>query len=258
MGIPINSEEDINIFGVRVDNIDVKALHRSIKHEIDGGCTSTILHVNVHGLNLAYENYWLREFFNAAKIVFCDGAGVILGANILGYKLQHRITYADWTWQLAAFAEREEYSMFLLGARPGIANKAAEKLICRNKKLNILGTHHGYFDMRVRSESNKRVIHIINEVNPNILIVGLGMPIQERWLMQNREKINSNVVLTGGAVFDYISGELPRAPGWMTDHSLEWLGRLLIEPKRLWKRYLIGNPKFFSRILLQKFGILKI
>jgi N-acetylglucosaminyldiphosphoundecaprenol N-acetyl-beta-D-mannosaminyltransferase len=82
------------------------------------------------------------------------------------------------------------------------------------------------------------------------------MPLQERWLMENWDHIDANVALTGGAVFDYVSGELQRAPRWMTDNGLEWLGRLLIEPRRLWKRYLIGNPLFIWRVLKQRLGLL--
>jgi N-acetylglucosaminyldiphosphoundecaprenol N-acetyl-beta-D-mannosaminyltransferase len=100
---------------------------------------------------------------------------------------------------------------------------------------------------------NESVIAIINRLRPNILIVGFGMPLQERWLMENWDRIHANIGLTGGAVFDYISGNVPRAPRWMTDHGFEWLGRLLVEPSRLWRRYLIGNPLFIWRIMKQRF-----
>ena len=97
-----------------------------------------------------------------------------------------------------------------------------------------------------------------NAVKPNILIVGFGTPLKERWLMENWDRIEVNVALTGGAVFDYVSGELRRAPRWMTDHGLEWLARLIIEPCRLWKRYLIGNPLFLWRVLKQRLGLLSL
>ncbi len=97
-----------------------------------------------------------------------------------------------------------------------------------------------------------------NAVKPNIIIVGFGMQPQERWLMENWDRIEINVALTGGAVFDYVSGELRRAPRWMTDHSLEWLAWLIIEPRRLWKRYLIGNPLFLWRVLKQRLGLLSL
>jgi N-acetylglucosaminyldiphosphoundecaprenol N-acetyl-beta-D-mannosaminyltransferase len=189
-------------------------------------------------------------------LVFCDGAGVMLGARLLGHHIPERITYADWIWQLAEFAEPRGFTFFFLGARPGVADKAAASLKARYPALRVVGTHHGYFDKTPGSAENEAVIEQINAVKPNILIVGFGMPLQERWLRDNWDHIDANVALTGGAVFDYVSGELQRAPRWMTDNGLEWLGRLLIEPRRLWKRYLIGNPLFIWRVLKQRLGLL--
>lgn len=148
--------------------------------------------------------------------------------------------------------------MFFLGSKPGIAEKAAQRLQERHPNLVIAGTHHGYFDKTPGSLENEAIIQQINAARPNILIVAFGMPLQEKWLMENWERIDANIALTGGAVFDYISGELARAPRWMTDNGLEWLGRLLIEPGRLWKRYVIGNPLFLWRILLQRLGVLRL
>jgi len=96
------------------------------------------------------------------------------------------------------------------------------------------------------------VLKEINASRPDMLLVGFGMPLQERWLMQNWNRINARVALTGGAVFDYVSGELRRGPRILTDNSFEWLARLLIEPKRLWRRYVIGNPLFLLRVLKQR------
>jgi N-acetylglucosaminyldiphosphoundecaprenol N-acetyl-beta-D-mannosaminyltransferase len=140
--------------------------------------------------------------------------------------------------------------MFFLGAEPTVAEIAAFQLRERYPNLNIVGTHHGFFDKEFNSRENNDLIEYINSLHPNILILGMGMPIQEHWLMENWDRLNANIALTGGAVFDYISGELNRAPRWMTDNGLEWLGRLAIEPGRLWTRYIIGNPKFIWRVFI--------
>lgn len=244
------------ILGCKVHSLTLDELHESIGRFIRNACHTLVLHVNVHALNLAYRDATFRNFLNRGDIVFCDGAGVVLGAGILGCRIPHRITYADWTWQLAEFAESRGFTFFFLGAKPGIAEIAASRLKERFPNLRIVGTHHGYFDKIPGSLENEAVIARINAANPNILIVGFGMPMQEYWLMENWDRIDANVALTGGAVFDYISGELRRGPKWMTDHGLEWLARLLIEPRRLWKRYLIGNPLFMWRVLKQKLGLL--
>jgi len=244
------------ILGIQLSTCGQAELLDAIGKGIETGVRMIVLSGNVYSFNLAYEQAWLRDFFNQADIVRLDGAGVRLGAWILGYQTSSRMTWADFAWDLAKFAALRDFTFFFLGARPGVADKAAANLKARFPDLRILGTHHGYFDKTPGSAENEAVIDQINAVKPNILIVGFGMPKQERWLLENWERIDANITLTGGAVFDYISGELRRAPRWMTDNGLEWLGRLLIEPRRLWKRYIIGNPLFMWRVLKQRLGLL--
>jgi N-acetylglucosaminyldiphosphoundecaprenol N-acetyl-beta-D-mannosaminyltransferase len=245
----------VNLMGVRIDPIDVTSLHRVIACEIKRSGHVLLNHVNVHCLNLAYGRPWLRTILNSSKITFCDGFGVILGARILGHTLPPRITYADWIWQLAEFAELQNFSFFFLGARPGVAERAASRLKERFQGVRILGVQHGYFSKDTGSLENESVLNKINRLRPNILIVGLGMPLQERWLMNNWNRIDANIGLTGGGIFDYVSGNVSRAPHWVTDHGLEWLGRLIIEPRRLWRRYLLGNPLFIYRIIKERFNM---
>jgi N-acetylglucosaminyldiphosphoundecaprenol N-acetyl-beta-D-mannosaminyltransferase len=244
----------VEILGVTVHPYTVDELHREIKALIVNNAHELVLNVNVHCLNLAYEQSWLRDFLNSATINFCDGTGVVLGARILGKEIPQRITYADWTWQLAGFSDANEFTFFFLGAKPGIAEAAAARLQECYRGLKIVGIEHGYFDKSPNSPENQAVIRKINDVKPNILLLGFGMPLQERWLMENWDAIDANIALTGGAVFDYISGELRRAPKWVTNHGFEWLGRLVIEPKRLWRRYIVGNPLFLWRIMKHRDG----
>lgn len=245
----------LDILGVKVNPWQHQELHEQIHKYICENEKALVLNVNVNCLNLAHKYTWLREFLNSAEVVFCDGAGVILGARILGYRIPERITYADWMWELVEFAEPKGLSFYFLGGKPGIAEKAAKRISHHFPGIHILGTHHGYFNKKKDSYENKRIIQQINHLQPNILVLGFGMPLQEYWLRENWDTLNVNIALTGGAVFDYLSGELRRAPKWMTDHGFEWLGRLIIEPKRLWKRYILGNPQFLLRILKQRLGI---
>lgn len=243
---------NIDILGVRVHPLTVSELHEYMHRVIIEDRHELILNVNVHCLNLAVKEPWLKDFLNHAEVVFCDGAGVILGARLLGHHIPERITYADWMWELASFAEQANFSLFFLGAEPGRAEKAADNLRRRHPGLQIAGIQHGFFNKTQGHPENEAVLATINAIRPNILVLGMGMPLQEKWLSENWNHISANIALTGGAVFDYLSGDLQRAPRWMTDHSLEWLGRLLIEPQRLWKRYLIGNPQFLWSILQEK------
>ena len=240
------------ILGVNVHKLTVPMLHATITQMINSRHKSLVLHVNAHAFNLISANKWLQGFWNSAEIVFCDGAGVKIGAKLLGHDIPMRITYADWMWELAAFSAENNYSLYFLGAKPGVASQAAHQLRLKYPTLQILGTVDGYFDKTPASLENQAVIKHINSLKPDILIVGFGMPVQEKWLNENWADIDATVGLTAGAVFDYVSGNLQRAPTWMTDYTMEWLGRLIIEPQRLWRRYLVGNPLFLIRIIKQR------
>jgi N-acetylglucosaminyldiphosphoundecaprenol N-acetyl-beta-D-mannosaminyltransferase len=242
----------IDILGVGVDPLTVEELHVEIGRLVRGGERGLVLNVNAHCLNLCYEDPKLRDFLNGAEVVFCDGAGVRLAASILSRRIPERITYAEWAWRLAAFAAAQGFSLYFLGGRPGVAREAARRLIESFPDLKIVGVRHGYFDHSAGSAENEAVVAEINAAAPDILLVGLGMPLQERWLMENRERIGAGVVLTGGAVFDYVSGGLRRGPRLLTDNGFEWLARLFVEPRRLWRRYLVGNPLFLLRVLKQR------
>ena len=171
-----------------------------------------------------------------------------------GQQLDHRFTPPDWIDQLCQSAVDEQWTLFFLGSEPGVAKLAGEKLIARHPGLKI-DSHHGYFD-HFGSE-NEFVLDRINQSGAQVILVGMGMPLQERWIKRNKRQIqNSFVFLPVGALFNYVAGTVRRGPHWLTDHGFEWLTRLFFEPKRLWQRYLIGNPIFFARLLLYRFGLL--
>jgi N-acetylglucosaminyldiphosphoundecaprenol N-acetyl-beta-D-mannosaminyltransferase len=244
----------LDVIGVGVDPLTVEELHAEIERLVRGGRRGLVLNVNAHCLNLCYEDPELRDFLNGAEVVFCDGAGVMLAARILGGRIPERITYADWIWHLADLAASLGFSLYLLGARPGVAQEAAMRLRERYPDLEIAGARHGYFDHTAGGAENEAVVEEINAAAPDILLVGLGMPLQERWLMENIESLDAGVALTGGAVFDYVSGRLRRGPRLLTVSGFEWLARLTVEPRRLWRRYLLGNPLFLLRVLRQRLG----
>jgi N-acetylglucosaminyldiphosphoundecaprenol N-acetyl-beta-D-mannosaminyltransferase len=244
----------VNVLGVGVDPLTVEELHAEIGRLVRGVERGLVLNANAHCLNLCYGDPALRDFLNGADVVFCDGAGVMLAARILGGRIPERITYADWIWHLAAFAAVQEFSLYLLGARPGVAQEAAKRLKESYPSLKIVGVHHGYFDHGIKTPENEAVVQEISAAAPDILLVGLGMPLQERWLMENRHKLDVGVALTGGAVFDYVSGTLRRGPRFLTENGFEWLARLLVEPRRLGRRYLVGNSLFLLRVVKQRLG----
>jgi N-acetylglucosaminyldiphosphoundecaprenol N-acetyl-beta-D-mannosaminyltransferase len=249
--------KEVKIIGTKASLCDEKELLDIVSQTIDDRRKIMVLSGNIHSFNLCYKTPWLRDFFNGSDIVRIDGAGIRLGAAILGYATPPRMTWADFGWNLAEVAAKKGFRLFLLGAEPGVAKEAAEKLRERFPGLEIAGVNHGYFTKELGHPENKAVIERINREKPDILMVGFGMPLQERWIKENYANLSSHVIFTVGAAFDYISGKLDRAPSWMTRIGFEWLGRLLIEPGRLWRRYIIGNPSFLLRVIGQKFGIIR-
>ncbi len=206
-----------------------------------------VMYVNAHVLNQSREDPALRGALRAADLVYCDGYGVRLAAKALDVEVPHRMTGADWIWDLAALCEAVGASVYLLGCEPGIAAQAGVRLRRTHPNLKITGTHHGYFE--VGSEHDERVIEDINARRPDILLVGMGTPKQELWVQRSVERLDVRVLWTVGALFDYVSGRVPRAPASLADNGLEWIFRLAIEPQRMWRRYLVGNPVFLSRVM---------
>jgi N-acetylglucosaminyldiphosphoundecaprenol N-acetyl-beta-D-mannosaminyltransferase len=241
--------EHTYILGVRVDVVELPALIAYIVGVIQKKEKSTIANLNIHAMDYAYKLEWFREFTNKSDVVVCDGFGIKWASKFFYGKDLFRYTHVDWFEPLAEKCTKNNFSLFFLGTRQEIVEKAAMVARGKHPGLSITGFHHGFFNKDSNSSETAQVIEIINKASPDILVIGFGMPVQEKWLLENSSKLNVHVIITAGGFFDYLSGETRRAPHWMTDHGLEWLGRLIIDPGRLWKRYLLGNPVFFWRII---------
>ena len=242
----------VNVLGVSVDSLSSDALIEQVLAVNPGDKAITVMYANIHVLNTSWSDRRLRTILNEADIVYCDGSGVRLGARLLGHTLPPRMTGADWMDPFCAASAGRGTSIYLLGSRPGVADIAADVLRARHQGLNIGGTHHGYLN---DSAANAAAIASINKVRPHVLFVGMGTPIQERWISEHRHELNIPVVWAVGALFDFIGGFQPRAPRWMLAHNLEWLHRFWVEPKRMWKRYILGNPLFVWRVMMQRLGL---
>ena len=208
-----------------------------------------VMYVNAHVLNRSRATPALRAALEQADLVYCDGYGVRLAAKALDVEIPHRMTGADWIWGVAALCEAEGRSLYLLGSDAGAAQEAAATLKRWYPRLTVCGAHHGYFE--IGTPHSERVVEHIAETKPDVLLVGMGTPLQELWVDHYFERLDAHVVWTVGALFDYVSGRVRRAPHWMADHGLEWIFRLGIEPRRMWRRYLLGNPVFVSRVMAQ-------
>lgn len=239
----------VNILGVHVDVINKNGLHDAIRQAVQGKKKEVLAYVNVHAINLAQRDGRFRDFLNRSAIVYCDGEGVRLGSQILGQQLPPRIVLTYWIWELCELCAREGYSMFFLGGTEETVELAVRNIQSRFKNLKVAGKHHGFFE-KWNNESNT-VIEMINKAQPDILFVGFGMPLQEHWIEANFSKLNAHAILPAGSMIEYTAGRKSFAPAWMANNGMEWIYRMFQEPGRLWRRYIIGNPAFLFRVLLQ-------
>jgi len=234
------------LLGVVVDPLTIAELNERIAKAVARGERWIIAHHNLHSVYLHHRDPKMRAFFARAHVVHIDGMPLIYWARVLGYPVtkQHRVTYVDWVHPLMATATAEGWRVFYLGGKPGVAARAAEKLRRQYSGL-VLETRHGYFT----PEENDAVLEEIARFQPHVLMVGMGMPRQEHWVLDNLERISANAILTAGACFDYVAGVIPTPPRWMGRMGLEWLYRLWSEPRRLARRYLL-EPWFLVPLVI--------
>ncbi len=241
----------VSVLGIEVHAVRSEELLQRVEDVIRNKGKAIFEYANIHALNLAQRYGWFRNFLNKADILYADGQGVRLGAWILGSSLPERIVLTTWIWKIAQWCEENGYSIFLLGSNEGVVEQAAVNALGRFPRLQIVGTHHGYFDkFGVDSE---KVIDQINRVKPDILFVGFGMPLQEEWLQKNMKFIETHAIFSAGSCFEYMAGTRSVCPAWLSKAGFEWLYRLAQEPRRLFFRYVIGNPLFVARVLGQRF-----
>ena len=195
----------------------------------------------------------LMSILREADLVVPDGIGVVWASKYSEIRLQERVAGYDLTQNLMADLAASEETFYFFGGAPGVAATAARKMMKKYPGLKIVGVHNGYFD----EKEEKKIIQDIKKKAPSILLVGLGAPKQEKWIYSNWQKLNIHChVGTIGAVFDFFAGTVERAPIWWQEHGLEWAYRLLKEPKRMWRRYIIGNSLFLWNILKEKIAII--
>lgn len=234
------------VFGIDVETAAPAELLRRITGYVEEGGTHLVTYANAHVLNRSIEDVALRDALHAADLVYCDGYGVRLAAWAIGDPIPERMTGADWVWGLAPLCETAGHTLYLLGSEADVAREAGARLRRWYPRLRIVGHHHGFFDPQ--SAHNERVIEDIASKRPDILLLGMGTPKQETWAMAERHRLEARVVWCVGSLFDYVAGRMPRAPHVLADHGLEWIFRLGLQPRRMWRRYLIGNPVFLGRV----------
>jgi len=241
----------IKLFQVGIDQVDNQETIQKIEEFIVSKKAHQIVTPDTLAVLRARKNPEYHAILKSADLVTPDGAGILWAATTLNYPLPERVTGIDIIHNICRLATKKCYSLYLLGSYPGVAGEAALNLTKKYPGIKIVGTHHGYFNCRDHensencenvkngnSDKNKEEEEIIAEIRenrPDILLVGMGVPKQEKWISKNLDKLDVPVCMGVGGSFDVLSGRIPRAPLWMQRHGMEWIYRSIKQPNRAFR-----------------------
>jgi len=230
----------ISFLGITVEPLTIEELTGVVSKEIALERKCVVGNHNLNSLSLFHREPRFREFYELSEHTHIDGMPIVALARIYGFNVRRdqRVTYADWVWPLMETAASKRWRVFYLGSKPGVAEMGAAKLQERYPGLQIK-TRDGYFKTDAGNAENEAVLQSIADYQPDLLMVGMGMPRQELWIVENFSKLQARVILPSGAAIDYVAGAVKTPPRWAGRCGLEWAFRLAAEPKRLWRRYLV-------------------
>jgi len=238
----------------RIDCMSISSIVEAIHKACRENKKITVANYNIHSFNLSMQLPWYYEFLQSAEIANCDSVGILKAIGYMGLDLplDFRTSYTLLMPKVLESCNQKNYSVFLLGGKPQCLEAAINNLQIKYPGVSFAG-HHGYFDKRDKF-ANQSAVEQINKFKPNVLIVGMGMPIQEQWVQQHGDSLQVNTIMLGGAIIDRMAGIVPDCPHIISDAGLEWFYRFCREPKRLAARYLLGNPAFALHIALAMFN----
>ena len=236
----------VNILGLPVGAFTMESLLARLLELLDAPGCAAAYGINAYVLNLIYRYPDYLEGLRRADCLYADGASMRLAARLLGGRIPEKLTTTDVWPHLCELAIKRGYRFFLLGGEPGLAERARARALRQYPHLQIVGSHHGYFEI-----GDESVVAAINAARPDILWAGMGDPRQVVWTEKWRQHLQAGLVLTCGGMFKIVAGELARLPEPWRRRGFEWLYRLWQEP-RTWRRYLLGLPLFGLQILAQR------
>lgn len=236
------------MLGVPVARLTAAAARQEVVRLYERDRPALVAYANAHTLNLASRDSGYREVLRSVDIVLNDGAGLAIAGRVFGRPFPENLNGSDFNPQILEEAAARGWPVYFLGAKPGVAEEAARRLAARLPGLRVAGTRDGYF---APSESDA-VARSIAETGAGVLMVAMGNPLQETWLSRHLEATGARLGVGVGAFLDFTAGVVPRAPRWMNRLGIEWAYRLLQEPRRMWRRYVLGNPLFVLGVLRQR------
>ena len=230
----------VALLGAEVDLVTCDDVLDLIEDAAETGRKVVVANQNLHSLSMCRKDKRMAAFYQLANLIEIDSMPMVLWGQLMGLQTTraNRCTYLDWRDQFWALASAKRMRVYCLGAEPGVAAEAARRLMLEWPGVE-LAVHHGFFDQSPGSAENAAVVAEINAFQPHVVLVGMGMPLQERWIAQNFDQLESGALLSVGAAFDYEAGIQPAAPRILGALCLEWLYRLACDPRRLGRRYLV-------------------
>ena len=236
----------IKFMNTEIDNLTMKETLKRIDELIKENKNAYVVTPNVDHIIQLERGGELVEVYKNADLILTDGKPLIWISKWYGTPIKEKISGSDLFPRLCHLASKRGYKLFFLGAAEGVAAKAAENLKEKYEGLQVVGTYSPPFGFEKDEVEMKKIINMIKDVEPHILIVGLGCPKQELFIFHNKDELNVPISLGLGASLDFEAGNIKRAPKWMADHGFEWVYRIFQDPKRLAKRYLKDDIKIFK------------
>ena len=242
-----NSARRVRLFGLAIENTTLTSAARDLALSASTGRRTRVVFANAHSVNTAMASDAYRGVIGSADRIYADGSGMAVAALLAGQPLADNVNGTDLFPLLCEEAIAARTRIFLLGGKPGVAARAARNVKAFGMGDAIAGTHHGYFSQASREED--AVIATINASRAGILLVGLGVPLQDEWAKRNAPRLDSPVIAGVGGLFDFFAGDVSRSPKIMRTAGCEWMWRLAMEPRRMAHRYLAGNAVFLAHAL---------
>ena len=243
----------VNILGVQVSNITNEHLLESFTERIGQKQKTQVCITPVNSVLAAIKDPQVLSIYNASEYVLCDGTPIKWAAGFLNTPIVERITGLDLLPNLVAHCAKHDFSIFLLGASPGVGEQLKQTIHAQYPHCKVVGVYVPPFMKVFSEEENIKMIDAVNAVSPDVLLVSLTAPKQDIWIAENLHRVNASIQIGIGGAFEVMAGLAKRAPKWMHTAGLEWLYRFIQEPKRLFRRYFIEAPLFIPLILKQKF-----
>lgn len=231
-----------------VNNVDMDETIASIEQIINTDKKGYVVAVNVDVLVKIENDPYLKRIADEADLTLVDGKPLVWISKLHHNPVKAKISGSDLVPRLCDVASDKGYSVFILGGKDGIAEKAKNNLLKKLPNINIVGTYSPPLGFEKNNDEQEKINTLISNTKPNILIVCFGCPKQEKWIYENYKKYDANVSICAGATVDFLAGNIKRAPVWMSEFGLEWFYRFLMEPKRLFKRYFLDDLRIFFLI----------